>query len=129
MALDFTAASLEVQTRLGISQADADRWVTSAVEYIANDTGLNVETDLAYNSTTGLFDAAPLFPDNAPSNTQQGVVLQAMRIAQDTPLPSGQVSSFDPTFGGVPGVPRVLDAHIEFYTKHLRGLSGEFGIA
>ena len=129
MALDFAAASLAVQNKLGVSQVDADTAVTAAVEYIANDTGVNVETDLVYNSVTGLFDTAAPFPDNAPGDTFQGVVLQACRIYQDTPLPSGQVSSFDPTFGGVPGVPRVLDAHIEFYTKHLRGLSGEFGIA
>ena len=114
MALDFTAASLAVQNKLGVSQADADTATTAAVEYIGQYTGFDLETDDPDN------------PDLFPGLSFNGVVLLGCRIDQDTPLPSGQVSSFDPTYGGVPGVPRWLSAHLDQYFNHL---DANFGIA
>jgi len=114
MALDFTAASLEVQTKLSLSTAEADAATRVAVEYIGQYTGFDVETD------------DPDHPDLFPNLTFSGVVLLACRIYQDTPLPSGSLSSFDDTFGGVPGVPKYLSAHLDQYFNHL-DLS--FGIA
>ena len=114
MALDSAAASLAVQQKLQVSTAEADDATQAAVEYIGQFTGFDVETDDPDN------------PDLFPKLTERGVVLLACRIYQDTPLPSGSMSSFDDTFGGVPGVPKWLSAHLDQYFSHL---DVSFGIA
>ena len=114
MALDFAAASAAIAAKLSLSSEEADAATQQAVEYIGQFTGFDVTTDDPEN------------PDLFPNLTFKGVVLLGSRIAQDTPLPSGQLSSFDDTFGGVPGVPKWLSAHLDQYFNHL---DANFGIA
>ncbi len=114
MALDSAAASTAVQNKLSISQVDADVAVAVAVEYIGQFTGFDLTTDDPDNE------------DLFPQLSFNGVVLLACRIFQDTPLPSGAISSFDDTFGGVPGVPKWLSTHLDQYFNHL---DVSFGIA
>ena len=114
MALDEAAAVLAVQQKLSLTTAEAEQSVAVAVEYIGQFTGFDVLTDDPDN------------PDLFPQLTYNGVVLLGCRIYQDTPLPSGALSSFDDNFGGVPGVPRWLSSHLDQYFSHL---DVSFGVA
>ena len=114
MALDPAEAATEVVGRLKCTTEEADAAVQSAVEYIRKWAGFDVLTD------------DPDDPDADPQQTKDGVVLTACRIFQDTPLPSGSLSSFDDTFGGVPGVPKLLSSHLDQYYDHL---DRQFGVA
>lgn len=113
MALDPTAAATAVVTKLHCTVSEADAAVQTAVEYWGQFTGFDVLTD----------DPDDLDP--FPALTFDGVVLTACRIFQDTPLPSGALSSFDDTFGGQPGVPKWISSHLDQYTAHL---DRQFGI-
>jgi len=114
MALNPDDAAAAVVKKLQCTTGDADRVVQAAVEYVGQFTGFDVLTDDPDN------------PDLFPGLTFEGVVLSACRIFQDTPLPSGGLSSFDDTFGGVPNVPRWLSQHLDQYYSHL---DVSFGVA
>ncbi len=116
MALNPSEAATLVMDKLRCTQAEADAAVAAAVEYVGGFTGFDVLTD----------DPEDLDP--FPQLTLDGVVLLGCRIFQDTPLPSGSLSSFDETFGGgIPGgTPRWLSAHLDQYFNHL---DRQFGLA
>jgi len=102
MALDVAALSADVQARTGLPADTADAAVAAAELYIVNDVGV---------------PAADLPSDDPLLNP--GAVLLAIRIAQDTATPGGNLGQFDPTFDGIL-VPKHLYAHLDEYWRHLR---------
>ena len=108
MALDVAALSAEVAARMGRDIADATGYVDAAALYVSNDTGVAV-------------DALPA--NDALLNP--GIVLLAMRIGQDTPIPGRATEQFDPVITDSV-VAKRLYAHLDEYWRHL---TVNFGIA
>ena len=108
MSLDVAALAAEVAERMGRDITDATAYVETAAAYIANDTGVTV----------------PDLPDD-DKLLNPGVVLLAMRIGQDTPIPGGLTEQFDPVFTDTV-VPKHLYRHLDEYWRHL---AVNFGIA
>lgn len=101
MALDLAAIAADVATRLGKTDVEVRPAVDAADQYVANDTGV-ASADLPADDPLLLI----------------GVPLLAMRIFQDSPIPGGNVSEFDPTFADTI-VPRHLYRHLDEYWRHL----------
>ena len=102
MSVDRAAIITAVADRLGRPDVEVEPAVDAAIAYIADDTGVDIDDLPADDIRLNAF----------------GVPLLAARIFQDSPLPSGQISEYDPTFSA-PTVPRLLYSHLEEYWRHL----------
>jgi len=101
-SVDIPAITADVAGRLGVTVEQAQPCVEAAIDYICDDTGLGT---------------IQLPPDDSRL-VSFGIPLLAMRMYQDTPLPSNAINEFDPTFAGSI-VPQRLYSHLDEYWRHL----------
>ena len=103
MALDLLAIETQVASDLGLADpSDAAAAVSASTQYIENDTGSDPD---------GWEDSDALLV--------KGVTLLAERIYQDSPTPSGDISSFSDTAFGTSFTPKKLYSHLDEYWRHL----------
>lgn len=104
MAVDPQVVADRAASKLKITADDALPYAEAAINHFANHTG-----------RTG--GDKPELPGDDPQ-LLIGCELLAMRMWNDTPTPSGGLSSFDDfTAGGF--TPRVLLSHLDQYSQHL----------
>jgi hypothetical protein len=104
MAVDPQVVAERAASKLKVPSAEVLAYATAAINHFANHTG----------RTGG--DRPELPEDDA--QLLIGCELLTMRMWNDTPTPSGGMSSFDDfTAGGF--TPRVLLSHLDQYSLHL----------
>jgi hypothetical protein len=101
--LDLAPVIADVAARLGVTVPAATPAVNAAFAYVLDDTGADPDT---LEQTDDLL-------------VSFGLPLLAMRIFQAGPLPSQQISEFDPTFNGAT-LPRRLYDGLDQFWSHLR---------
>ena len=104
MAVDVDVVADRAAAKLKVTSVEVYDYADAAVRHFANHTG-----------RTG--GDKPELPGDDPQ-LMIGCVLLTMRMWNDTPTPSGGLSSFDDfTAGGF--TPRVLLSHLDQYSQHL----------
>lgn len=101
--LDLAPIITDVADRLGVDETAATPAVDAAYQFVLLDTGADPEQ---LEQTDALL-------------VGYGLPLLAMRIYQAGPLPSQQISDFDPTFNGAT-LPRRLYDGLDQFWAHVR---------